>query len=572
MSPCEQETVERRSANYAPSIWTHQFIQSQTSEYLDEKYVERAAKLKERVRGLLVQKEGTLLLDQLELVDVLQRLGLSHHFDHEIHEILSAFNQKHHNNDMSLYQASLLFRLLRQQGYPISQEIFKGFMKEGQFEERHREDPKGLLSLYEASYLSIEDEEILDSAKVFSTLHLNKYLNNGDDEKELPLHWRVQRVESRRFIDAYEKRLETKKTKNSCEVEEEEEEEIIILELAKLDFNMMQAIYLKELKEVSRWHEEIGLGEGMGMGSCTRSRVAEGFLWSVGFMDQPQYEYCRNIISKISELIAVIDDVYDVYATLHEAQILTDAITRWDVKAVEEEGLPTCVKVCLLALFNYVNLIAYDVLKQLGINVLPYLKKAWADIAKSYLVEAKWYHNEQKPSLDEYLENGLVSIGAPVVLIEAYIAMASVAATNKEMTTAKMLEDLEILVENPEIVRYSSIICRLCDDLGTSSDEMERGDIPKAVQCRMNDTACREDEAREFIRGLVEENWKKMNGCALVGGNSSHFPRDFVTTVLNLPRTCLLFYRHGDGYGRPEGTTKQHISSLFFRPFATALP
>ncbi|VFQ74701.1 unnamed protein product [Cuscuta campestris] len=434
-------------------------------------------------------------------------------------------------------------------------------MKEGKFEERHSEDPKGLLSLYEASYLSIEDEEVMDKAKVFSTLHLNKYLNdtsnNNDGEREevrhalgMPLHWRMKRVESRRFIDVYEKGLATnkakKKEKNSCEEEEEKEEELIMLELAKLDFNMMQAIYLNELKEVSRWHEDIGLAEGMGS-SYTRSRVAESFLWSVGFVEQPQYEYCRNLISKSIEMVSVIDDVYDVYATLQEAQILTDAITRWDVNTMEEVELPTCVKVCLLALFNYVNLIAYDVLKQLGINVLPYLKKAWVGIAKAYLTEAKWYHGGQKPSLDEYLENGLVSVGVPVILVEVYIAMASATKNKTTTTTTTLLDDLNILVEIPEIIRYSAIISRLSDDLGTSSDEMERGDVPKAVQCRMNDTRCREDEARDFIRGLVEENWKKLNARCSSGDYSSRFPRDFITSVMNMPRTGLAFYQHGDG-------------------------
>lgn len=579
MSPSEQEITERRSANYAPSIWTDAFIQSRTTEYLDEKYVEQAARLKERVRGLLVQKEGTLLSEQLELIDVLQRLGLSHHFDHEIQEILSAFNQKHHNNNddddnnnnMNLYQASLLFRLLRQQGYPIPQGMFKMFLDDdGNFEKRHSEDVKGVLSLYEASYLGMEGEEILEKAKQFCIHHLNSMLQAGggheEDEMweeevrhalEMPLHWRMPRLEARHFIDVYQKRADIKT------------EEIV--ELAKLEYNMVQAVHLKELKELSKWHKDIQLAEAMG--GFARSRLVAGLLWSVGVIPHPKYEYARNILTKISEFVTMVDDVYDVYATLREAETLTHAIQRWDVNAIEEEDLPSCVKVFLLALFNYVNQMVYDVLIQLGINVLPYLKQAWVGLAKAYLAEAKWYHGREKPSLKEYLDNGWVSISAPLVLTEAYVGMAVAAAaageTTAENTKEKIAEDLQLLLEDQTIIRYCATIFRLSDDLGTSSDEMERGDVPKAVQCHMNDNpaGCSEEDARGFIRGLIQDNWRKMNTWVVMTYQPRrHFFPDFVTAVLNLARTSQLFYQYGDGVARQDDIVKQRMYSVFFHP------
>ena len=64
-------------------------------------------------------------LEQLELIDILQRLGLSHHFEGEMKRILEDL----YNNDQSgdtwrkenLYATALKFRLLRQHGYNISQ-------------------------------------------------------------------------------------------------------------------------------------------------------------------------------------------------------------------------------------------------------------------------------------------------------------------------------------------------------------------------------------------------------------------------------------------------------------------
>ncbi|CAM8922602.1 unnamed protein product [Rhodiola kirilowii] len=80
------------------------------------------------------------------------------------------------------------------------------------------------------------------------------------------------------------------------------------------------------------------------------------------------------------------------------------------------------------------------------------------------------------------------------------------------LTQEKQLQYLET---NPDILKWSSIIVRLCDDLGTSSAEMMRGDTPKAIQCYMNDTGASEEAAREHVKTLVTEGWKKLNECVM---------------------------------------------------------
>lgn len=69
-------------------------------------------------------------LAQLELIDTLQRLGLSYHFKDEIKTIMMAIyndtsaadgNSSKKNN---LYAISLEFRLLRQHGHCVHQGIY----------------------------------------------------------------------------------------------------------------------------------------------------------------------------------------------------------------------------------------------------------------------------------------------------------------------------------------------------------------------------------------------------------------------------------------------------------------
>jgi hypothetical protein len=64
-------------------------------------------------------------LQKLNLINAVQRLGVSYHFENEIQEILQHSHKTlhdlddHENND-DLYTIALQFRLLRQQGYYIS--------------------------------------------------------------------------------------------------------------------------------------------------------------------------------------------------------------------------------------------------------------------------------------------------------------------------------------------------------------------------------------------------------------------------------------------------------------------
>ena len=67
-------------------------------------------------------------LAQLELIDTLQRLGISIHFEDEIKSILKGI---HDNSSIggswkknNLYAVSLEFRLLRQHGYFIPQGMY----------------------------------------------------------------------------------------------------------------------------------------------------------------------------------------------------------------------------------------------------------------------------------------------------------------------------------------------------------------------------------------------------------------------------------------------------------------
>ncbi|WJX73071.1 hypothetical protein P8452_56892 [Trifolium repens] len=118
------------------------------------------------------------------------------------------------------------------------------------------------------------------------------------------------------------------------------------------------------------------------------------------------------------------------------------------------------MKICFHALYNFVNEIAFETLKNSGHYITSYLKKTWAYLCKAYLIEAKWYHSGYAPTLEEYLENAWISIGAPVIITHAYFVIPH----------SFKMEDLVHLEENPNIIRFSAMILRLANDLGTYKD------------------------------------------------------------------------------------------------------
>ncbi|XP_011090121.1 (+)-epi-alpha-bisabolol synthase-like [Sesamum indicum] len=538
------DATVRRSANYKPSIWSDEYIQSLHSVYGERRFLERAEKLKGEVTVMLENTDDPL--NQIELVDVLQRLGICYHFTDHVDEILKNIcvlvGGDQWNID-NLHAAALRFRLLRQHGYDISPEVFRSFMDQtGNFRTTLCDDVKGLLSLYEASYLSVEGESILDTAKVFATHHLKQKLKQNTNQNlveeishalEVPYHCRMLRLETRWFIDAYERRRDM---------------DPLLLELAKLDFNIVQKMYQDELKELSRWHTNTRLAEKL---KFARNRLVECFLWAVGITFEPCHRYCRIMLVKFGVLVTIIDDIYDVYGTLDELKLFTDAVDRWDVSALKL--LPDYMKICFLALYNTVNETAYDVLGDQGFNIIPHSTNRWAELCKKYMVEAQWYHSGYKPSLKEFLGNGWVSVAGPLFLVHAYFSM----------TNPLKDEPLEDLQKHPEIVKWTSLVCRLADDLGTSSDELKRGDSPKSIQCYMHDTGCCEEDSRSFIKNLIESTWKKINKDILMNHDYS---KDFIKASINFARISQCMYQYGDGHGIPDRESKARILALLIEP------
>ncbi|GMH30305.1 hypothetical protein Nepgr_032148 [Nepenthes gracilis] len=550
---------ERRSANYKPNIWSYDYIESLTSKYTEEAYQRQIEKLIMKVTHVFYQARG---MTKLRLIESMNNLCLSSLFDKEIRATLEVlqYDIGSYRDTLEVLQSdvddirglkddleatALYFRLLRQYGYNVSQDIFIKFIdKTGAFSESLKTDINGVIQLYEASLLALHGENIMDKAKDFSEECL-KDLNPNIDTSilkqvtramEHPLHWTVQWFWVRWQIDAYEHQID----KNP-----------MLLELAKLNFNVIQAIHQRELQELSVWWKNLGLVQDI---SFSRDRLIESFLCAVGVAFEPHYANLRKCLTKVICFILIIDDLYDIYGSPEELDCFTRAVNRWDSKEIEH--LPKSIKLCFSALQNTTNEIDQAIHKdRYWDGTLPSMRKAWADLLKAFLLEAQWFNKHFTPSLEEYLQSAWISSTCPLLSLITHLLGVDESAE----------EFVGKWKQKKNLIYCSSLISRLWNDIGTTDVELERGDAPSSIVCYMREANVSKDIAKGQIRGLITNAWKNINGELI-----ERFPKNQASTnfVINIARLSHFLYHNGDEISNQDRKTKQLIQGLLIDPIA----
>ncbi|XWS10164.1 hypothetical protein CRYUN_Cryun39dG0052000 [Craigia yunnanensis] len=502
--------IERRSAGHLPTVWDGELVKSLTTPYSFECHGPRLEELKQAATELLATAKQHC--DRLDLINTMQRLGVAYHFEKDIKDILAKLVDVNIASD--LYTVALQFRLLRQNGVFISTDVFNKFMeRDGKFLDSLGEDVTGLLSLYEASYLGMPDEHVLDEALYFSTKNLSvqKELDRNMAEQiqqslEFPLHWRMLWTESRDFIDVYQK---------------DDKMNSVLLELAKLNYNITQSVYLKELQQLAEWWKDLNYKETL---PFVRDRLLECYFWAMGCGPQVQFSKFRWNLTKFAYIATVIDDIYDTYGSLDELEKFTNAVYRWDLKAIDQ--LPEYMKVIYSALYNHVSEMVEDALIHNGMDILPYIKEQWSYFIRGYLQEARWLHNGYNPTADEYLENAWHTI--------------------------------EHWSES-DLVCLPAYIIRLLDDLKTAKIEMERGESMNFIHFYMIEKGASEEEASDHVKGLIRNLWKKLNKAIV---KDSHRAPAIVKVTVEMTRSIHRMYQYGDWFGIQSKKNKDCVKSI----------
>ncbi|XP_031394710.1 monoterpene synthase-like isoform X2 [Punica granatum] len=509
------------STNTKPRTWDRSLVElvNCNKDYTGKKHMEEVQKMVDYARNLLDKQMDPL--EKIELIDAIQRLGLEYHFEREIKHSLKSLYESAATGWPEyddLHSTALRFRIFRQHHYyEVPQDVFQKFIDE-------------------------TGEDIMDKAEAFSVEHLKEkkrlitspsLAREVEHALDMPILWRPNRLEARWFMGAYEEQPDMNRT---------------LLNLAKFDYNIVQSVHREEYGRLERWWTELGLGKM----TFSRDNLVEHYLWTAFMVFDPKYKDLREMTTKVIAMITLIDDIYDSLGTLEELELLTRLIDRWDVNGIDE--LPPNIATCFIALYNVTNGIGFWAMITRGINVIPYIRKTWSDQCMAYLKEAKWCHKDSMPTLKEYLNNAVRSVGGFLALQCCFF-----------ITSDNLTEDtLNYMAEIPRIVRCSSLLIRLNNDLAPLSVGLAEGDKLNSLECFMNETGASEEEARKHIKYLVRETWKTLNKD--IFDDNCRFSGPFVTACLNLARASHWIYRYGDGHGIRSEEAKEHLISALVDP------
>ncbi|KAK1427320.1 hypothetical protein QVD17_16003 [Tagetes erecta] len=508
--PSSNNEVIRPFRSISPSVWGYQFLNYDEKTELGE--VEKIIQdLREQVRN-----------------DIEVALGNPKEHTHLLKKIDNGGHP------------SLWFRLLRQQGFYVSCDIFNQYKNEqGVFKEFFN-NVEELLELYEVTWLRVQGEVVLDDALEFTRTRLAKIAKDPSNSTlsthiqealETPLHKRIPIQDALSYIRFYEKQPSHDES---------------LLKLAKLGFNLLQSLHKSELSQVSKWWQDIGVVKNL---PYVRDRIVENYFGAVAVCPEPKYSHARVFLAKVTQMITVLDDTYDAYGSFEELEIFTEAVERW---------CPTCLDM----LPGYMRLV-YQVLLDLYQEMEPIMereeiaplfnhaKECMKELIKGYMLEAKCVNVRHIPTTDEYASIAFVTIGGHVEISSCYLGIADI-FTNKSLKWA---------LTKPPLFKASCVIARLLNDLAGYKKDQEREDFPSIVECYMKQYDVTEEYALDLVRKNIEDTWKDINRESLM---CKGVPRPLIMVVINFVR--LMEYgckQHYDKYTEVGEDVRDDIKSLF---------
>ncbi|KAH0908799.1 hypothetical protein HID58_032120 [Brassica napus] len=468
--------------------------------------------MKPYVRNMLMSPH-TCDKEKIRLIYLLISLAISHYFEDEIEEILSkAFGKLEGliSKEDDLETISTMFEVFRLYGHKMSCDVFERFRGEhdGKFKESVVRDVRGMLQLYQASYLKTKDENIIEEARSFTRTHLaavtsttqphlSKHIQNA---LYIPRYHCVEIAVAREYISFYE---------------QEQDHEENLLKFAKLNFSYCQLHYVKELKDVTTWWKELDLASKLP--NTFRDRNVEIYFGMMGIYFEPRYSLARVIGTKISMIMTVVDDTYDAYGTLPEVISFTDALQRWDIETIED--LPNYMQIIFRTLWE----------------IMQDIEREMSSLGRT---------GGLQPTIDE---------------VRAMDDMAIYSFLGMEDCDEKIM--YEWFASRPKVILAFNVVFRLINDITTFEEELERGEGANGVNCYMKQHGVSQEEAVIELKKIIKDHHEMMMDEFFKA--LSTVPRQIVMRVFNTARVINLFYKEGDGFGHPDENLKAHFTSLF---------
>ncbi|KAM3296409.1 hypothetical protein ACQJBY_038638 [Aegilops geniculata] len=190
---------------------------------------------------------------------------------------------------------------------------------------------------------------------------------------------------------------------------------------------------------------------------------------------------------------------------------------------------------CYKALYNITNGIADMSMKEHGLNSIDHLKKAWATLFDGFMIEAKWLSGDQVPTREDYLRNGIITSGAPLLFMHLLFMLGH-----------------DLTDENNDhmswIISCPAKIMRLWDDMGSAKDEAQEGLDGSYKELYLKESP--HSDAEEHMLEMIAGEWEGLNRECFSRTRSSLSPT-FIRASLNFARMVSVMYGYDHEHRLP---------------------
>ncbi|KAG6488057.1 bifunctional isopimaradiene synthase, chloroplastic-like [Zingiber officinale] len=458
------------------------------------------------------------LFERIWAIDTIARLGIDHLFKKEIIDTLDyvykysgkqGVSWGRDNTVPDVDDTCMALRLMRLYGYPVSSDMIEFFRDDdGNFicfpGQTHR-GVSDMFNLYRFSQVAFPGEKVLKEANAFVESYLKDCVkNNKVDDKwsckkalgkevarglEYPWRRSFPRLDAREYLDHYgDNDVWLAKTiyliYNVTNPK--------YLELAKLEFNRLQAIYEKEIGSVVEWWNSCGL-------EATSLSPEQLHFAIASTLPEPEFARSRIAYTKSNSIENVLVDLFYKHESTEDLKNLCRAVEEWNPSLAL--SLPSQLKTTFNVLYETLNELAGEASKVQGKDVFPYFHELRKKQMEMYmkLRESKLGGQSGEYSLKDYIEHGKTELGVAVRLLPSVFLMG------------ERLRDLDLLClnEKSRIQEKLSVFLRLYVDLQMHKNSLAQGGM-NAVAVSMEEGKRREEEALGDVEAQMEEAFDEL--------------------------------------------------------------
>ncbi|KAK9131676.1 hypothetical protein Scep_011204 [Stephania cephalantha] len=406
-------------------------------------------------------------------------------------------------------------------------------------EENNEYFASAMFNVHRATDLMFLEEKMLGEARSFSRKELEKTISSAPAhennalirmiEHELKLPWlaRMDHLEHRKFIEEGVIMTAPCMAKASFSRSMSSPRKAALLKLAARAYTFRQSVYMSELEKLTRWSKETGLS-GMGFG---REKTTYCYFACAASISLPVNSDSRIIAAKCGILITVADDFYDMEGSLEELYLLTDAVKRWDGKSLKGHA-----RTIFDALVDLVRDVVAKFSIEQRLDMAKLFQDLWYHTFESWMTEAKWSRSAHIASTDEYLQTGMTSIAAHVVVLMAACSMDP----TLPLHTIKNCTD-------HTLTKLLMVSCRLLNDIQSYEKEEKDGKM-NLVTLHMKDNA--KDDINTsivYVKEILERQKKDFIEHVLMD-DICDMPKPLKQLHFGCLKTFQMFFNSSNGF------------------------